>query len=526
MSDSNYSNRNDKLRSGSSKNESVFSWSNEYEAFSQRNSTQNNSQRSENYNPEDTIFMGRNQRSPRNNNGLYNNYGSSYHYDYPDEDYKYNPKSDFGTKKEVRSDYENSIYSDFMSGISSQGERKKEPHRTPQRNSGQPQKRRNAEKQPVKSEERQRDNQKSHNGRKNQLSDKSKKKKNTGANAPVRGSNKGQKNEKTRNKNTPQPDKIKKSNGKKAAKPKKKQAQMSKSAKKRAFKKARKERKKIIKNNRRIERLKSSGLSNDEIRAIMQREQIRNRALHTLLIVFCVLIGVAMLLGLAGVIYGFPAQSLKVKGTKVYTKDEIIAAGELEIGDNMLLVSQKKLSEKISTSLPYVKRVEIKRQFPDTLVLSVTETADKLLFVTKKGYICTDEDGKVTSEKKQAAKKGKIKIEGLESQDYELGKPFVPDEENGNKKKYELVKEIIAALEACEIKNCNSINVENSNLIVLECGKQMKIYLDSHVDFEYKLSMLSNQLKAVDRNPSGSCYYDLRFSGQIVYREGELSPTS
>lgn len=518
MSDSNYSNRNDKSRSGSSKNESVFSWSDEYEAFSKRNAAQNNSQRGESYNPEDVFFTGRGQSSSRDHSGLYNNYGSSYHYDYPGEDYKYNPKTDYSRKKEVRPNPENSIYTDFMSGIYSDSTEKKEPQRTSQRNSGQMQKRQNAENRSIKSEERQRTNQKSNNGRKPKPADKSKKKKNTSTSAPVRSSIQGQKNEEAKNKNVPQPEKIKKS-----AKSNQKPAKMSESAKKRAVKKARKEKNKIAKNNRRFEKLKASGHSNDEIRAIMQKEQIRARALHTVLIVFCVLIGVATVIGIVGVAYGFPAKFLKVKGAEVYTKDEILAAGELEVGDNMLLVSQKRLSEKISTSLPYVKSIEIKRKLPDTLVLSVTETADKLLFVTEKGYICTDKDGKVTSEKKQAAKNGKIKIEGLQSQDYEVGKEFVPDKENGNEKKYDLVKEIISALEVSEIKNCNSINVENLSQIVLECGKQMKIYLDSHVDFEYKLSMLSSQLKAIDRNPSGSYYYDLRFSGQIVYKEGELS---
>ncbi len=529
MSDSNYSNRNDNSRSGNSKDESVFSWSNEYEAYKKSYSAQKNSRKPENYNPEDSIFTGRSQRYSRDSS-RYNNYGLDYHYDYPDEDYKYDPKADFGRKKEFKSDYDNSIYTDFMSGISSQGAQKNEPRQTYERNFANRQKRRTPEQRQTKGEERRSYNQKSQSGRKTLTADKSQKKKNQSASEPMRGGKQTQRIDKTKNKSAAASDKAKKTKDKKAEKKNKKAARqkknpalMSNSEKKRAAKKEKKEKKKIDVINRRIEKLKASGYSNDEIRAKMQRELIMTEAFRTFFIILCVLIAVALVLGFAGVIYGFPAQTIKVNGANVYKEDEILTAGELSVGDNMLLVSQKNLSKKISTALPYVKSVEIKRVLPDTLILNVKETADKLLFVTDKGYICTDESGKVTSEKKQAAKDGKIKIEGFESQEYELGKKFVPDKENGNERKYELVNQIIAALDACEIKDCNLINIENLNLIVLSCGKQMKIYLDSHVDFEYKLSMLSKQFVSDELNPSGPYYYDLRFDGQIVYKEGELS---
>ena len=516
MADSNFDNRRSHNSSG--KNESIFSWSDEHKAFAQRNSvhkgSSNNTYR--NNGSQDTIFSGYNPESGRSDPWTASAKGQGYHYEYPGEDYKYTPRASYESYETGNANASESIYSSFAASSQPKKaavERNKSQHsslNTKER------KRQPAPGAPGKASKQGRKASASAASKKMQAEAPDKKKAKKARNNADRAALKNE----AQRRNAPAPEQRRSApRPEKAKKPK---AEMSKPAKKRALKKANKERIKIDKRNKRIKTLQRKGFSQDEIRSILQREQMRSRALHTLVIVVCVLAAVFTAVGAAGVVYGLPIAEIKVKGSKIYKAEEIIAAGEIAQGDNMLLITQKKLSEKISVALPYVEFVEIKHNLPDTLTLTVKETSDKLLFATSKGYICTDKNGKITSEKKQTAKNGKIKIEGFEPQEYEVGRMFVPNEENGNAKKYVLVKQIVEALEKAKIANCTLINVDNSGLIVLGCGKFMKIYLDSETDFEYKFSMLAEQLKTNNRNPSGSYYYDLRFSGQIVYKEGEL----
>ncbi len=97
----------------------------------------------------------------------------------------------------------------------------------------------------------------------------------------------------------------------------------------------------------------------------------------------------------------FPINDFKVSGSKLYDKEQIIKGGGLELGDNLLCISEKQINEKIRTVLPYVDTVSIKREFPNTLHIKVKDAKEyaaysingKYYMISQSGYVldCREE---------------------------------------------------------------------------------------------------------------------------------------
>ncbi len=471
---------------------SVFSWSNEFEAYTKRSNQNGDStneqntygaDRSSGYNPRPS--QTRRPPAPRNNN---------YRYEYPGEDYKYKPRS-------VYSDYQRQA--DYFSAEYGSGERRaKTAQNQPNRDGSQT----------AKTSQRP--------GKKNGT-----KKAGTNAESSKHSKNKKPKNkpgsktgERSKEKSAPKKPKPPIEKDKSKAQAKQKHKEELKLKKKKA-----KEKIKLEKANKRIKKLKAQGLSSDEIRALLQQEQKRKHLLRSLLVVFSVIVAIAVGLGVFAAVKGLPIAKIEINGSKEYKDSEIIASAEIDVGDNMITISESALNEKLTTSLPYIESVKIKRELPDTLKITVTETKEKLLLETEKGFICIDKNGKIVSTKKQAAKGGKIKVVGFASQEYEVGRKFEPDREAGNSQKYEILNSILTALEETKIKGCNFIDLTEPNLIELGFSDQMKIYVDADTDYVYSFNLLNAQIKNGEFKSNGPYYYDLRFKGQIVHKEGELT---
>lgn len=91
----------------------------------------------------------------------------------------------------------------------------------------------------------------------------------------------------------------------------------------------------------------------------------------------------------------FNISEITVTGDTVYASDEIINASEVNIGDNLIFVSKKKINENVSETLPYVGSVKVKRHLPTGLELIVTKT-NAVYAVAQNGYFTLlNENGKV-----------------------------------------------------------------------------------------------------------------------------------
>lgn len=139
----------------------------------------------------------------------------------------------------------------------------------------------------------------------------------------------------------------------------------------------------------------NSQMSGDE-RIINRTAQRRKKNRRKKLIIRACL-GIAFLL--VGVVLVltmfFNISEITVTGDTVYAVDEITNASGVNIGDNLIFVSKKKIDEKITSELPYVGSVKVKRRLPTGLELQVTKT-EAVYAVAQDGYFTLlNEKGKV-----------------------------------------------------------------------------------------------------------------------------------
>lgn len=287
------------------------------------------------------------------------------------------------------------------------------------------------------------------------------------------------------------------------------------------------EKRRIEKSSESYDKAIRQGKSKDELRKIRSKKKRRARQFRIALTVFAVMAFAAVFALVFCFTRGAPIAKIVIEGSKTYTESEILSAAGIVEGDNMLMIRQKKTNEAVTTKLPYISKIKVDYQLPDTLRLVVSETDEKYYIVNGQAYLCVDKNDKIVSDLKKKVKGNKYRIEGLESQEYLVGKAFVPNEENGNQKKYEIAKKLVSAIEEAGLENCNVINVANADRIYVVYDSKVWMYLKEDSDFAYEMKFaaqaLSDSRTSEIISSSQRCYIDLRLGNQAVFKTGKLS---
>ncbi|MBR5218941.1 MAG: FtsQ-type POTRA domain-containing protein, partial [Clostridia bacterium] len=119
----------------------------------------------------------------------------------------------------------------------------------------------------------------------------------------------------------------------------------------------------------------------------LKRRQKKQLAFLTMITLVAALIAVILLTP------AFNVNNIEITGNSMVSDEEIIMAGGLSKNVNILNVDTDAAEENIK-SLPYIKKAEIKRSFPDTIKIKVTEEVGVAYFTTKDGYVIIASDGK------------------------------------------------------------------------------------------------------------------------------------
>ncbi len=88
----------------------------------------------------------------------------------------------------------------------------------------------------------------------------------------------------------------------------------------------------------------------------------------------------------------FQINEINILGNYKLETDEILRASGLKLGDNILLVSNRQVRSNI-TNLPYAKDVEVKRNWPKGIDISVTERQPYIQFENGYSFAMVDNEG-------------------------------------------------------------------------------------------------------------------------------------
>lgn len=180
----------------------------------------------------------------------------------------------------------------------------------------------------------------------------------------------------------------------------------------------------------------------------------------------------------------FNIDSIEVEGTSKYSVEEIITRSGLQTGDNLFRISTGAASEKIITGLEYIDKVEIKKSFPNKLIIVVTEAKPVMSLWGETGYYLVSNAGRILESGLQEPKEGTSIVTGIDLAGYKNG-DFIEDSTSDE---METLRTIYSV--------CNEMNLTGLTRIDLNSIVDIRIYVDDRIridigsitDLTYKLT--------------------------------------
>ena len=280
-----------------------------------------------------------------------------------------------------------------------------------------------------------------------------------------------------------------------------------------------KDEKRREKTNLAFVRIVKSGKTADEARVIINRRKIRAKRIKTLGSVgLFTLFAVCFLLSYS-YFRGAEIKEIRFEGDEVYTYEEILEAGNISTGLNMLTVREKKLNENITKILPFISKIDVDYQLPDVLSLNIVSTKEQLILKCDRKYICVDSMGKVVADKKKKLTEGQFLVQGLADQEYTVGEEFVVSEENAEK--YKIAREFAMAAEDAGTLNYGVLDLKDVSDIKFTYHSKIRLYLGDSSNLKTKMESAIEIMSSADVGDKTG-YINLKYDIGAYFMEGTM----
>jgi hypothetical protein len=252
---------------------------------------------------------------------------------------------------------------------------------------------------------------------------------------------------------------------------------------------------------------------------IINRRKIRSRKIRTLSSVGFFLVFALCFLISFSYFRGAEIKEIEFGGDEVYSQTEILEAGNIAVGQNMLTVNEKKLNRDITKSLPFVSRIDVDYKLPDVLALNVVSTKEQLILKCDRKYICIDSEGKVVSDKKKKLAEGQFLVQGMLEQEYIVGEPFEVSEEN--KERYNIACEFAKAAEMADTLNYGVLDLKDTDNIIFTYRSKVRIYFGDSSNLSGKLESAIGIFNGSDVGDKTG-YINLKYDIGAYFMEGTM----
>lgn len=109
----------------------------------------------------------------------------------------------------------------------------------------------------------------------------------------------------------------------------------------------------------------------------------------------------------------FQVNLVTVDGSEKYSDEQILEAAQVQAEINLFAVSKDEIRANVIKSFPYVRDVEVERNFPTTLELHIEESVAVATISAEGSWWILDEDGKILESADESIARNYIQIEGL-----------------------------------------------------------------------------------------------------------------
>ncbi len=227
-----------------------------------------------------------------------------------------------------------------------------------------------------------------------------------------------------------------------------------------------------------------------------QRKRRRRKKQAAVIFVLILLISVLTILILSLTVF-FKTAEINIEGSKTYTAEEIISAAEISVGDNLFLLNESKISERVQKQLPFIDEVKLERLLPQTLKITVSETKEEICFIKGTEIFSANKKGKVIK-KYTSVPENMIWVTVSDATKLSEGSTvsFAADREA------DMFNSYFAMIDEFGF-NVNFINISDPYSTYMKLEDRLIIKFGSGSYFENKAAYLKASLGGVSKNAAG-----------------------
>lgn len=227
----------------------------------------------------------------------------------------------------------------------------------------------------------------------------------------------------------------------------------------------------------------------------------------------------------------FKVSTVTVAGNEKYTAWDIREAAGIKDGENLLTINEAKISNNITSKLPYVLKVRVGIKLPDTVRIEIVEL-DVVYAVeaTDKSWWLMRSDGKIVEKTNSADAEQHTVIIGIQLENPVVGeqaKAFQPELPEGEtqpitvlaKEQLQTAISIAQFLESSGvIGGAASIDVTSMGNLELWFGKRYQVTLGDNLELGYKIRSMKSAIDQMGDYQSG--ILDVSFTikpNEVIY---------
>ena len=193
----------------------------------------------------------------------------------------------------------------------------------------------------------------------------------------------------------------------------------------------------------------------------------------------------------------FKIETIEAEGLTHYTPEEVIQTTGIQLEDNLFRVDDRKVSQALTDTYPYIESVQLRRNLPSKLTLKITEAQPLGTFLQEDGsYVVVSDKGRVLELGSATPPSGILVVNGVTIEDAQLCKN-IPEENNES---LGMLRYLVEAINATGFENITKIDLSDRLNMYIVYEDRVKIELGSENQLPDKLDFakyaLDNNVRA------------------------------
>lgn len=266
-----------------------------------------------------------------------------------------------------------------------------------------------------------------------------------------------------------------------------------------------------IKTKKKNKKVKAIKKKNNKIKNIKEvKNKKKKKITIKIVLILAFLITACILLASSEI---FNIKKVSVLGLDKLSDKEIISYSNIVIGENIFKTNLAKAEYEIEKN-PYVKTVEVKRKFPDTIIVNIEERKVKYILQLAESYIYVDSQGYILEISKE--KKENPVLLGIvtDLSNVKAGDRLVKED----LLKFDKINEIVETCKNYEIINfLNKIDIsDSSNYIIYLENENKTVHLGNGDDLNTRMLWLKSIIEQT-KDKKGIIFLDMDLNVKKPY---------